>query len=248
MIVLAWILLISIPILWGLGIMTIAYWKKQDATIRFADCFVCGFLGGIGVSELGHCIGFFGQQSLSVTGKILFLFVLFFSALMLMVSLFGILKRPSQYKSMAINVTVPKALPLAVIGVFFLQSLFIFCRNPIPVQGDIMVETVQSFLAEDGIYRVMPLTGKESIAGMPLRYTILCLPTLYAVLADKFGLDVQLVVCHMVPILVLGISYLSYFQLSGSLFGASKLRERYVFLIAVGILFTFSGQAVFLDG
>ena len=248
MIVLAWILLISIPILLGLGIMTIVYGKKGHSSIGFPDCVVCGFLGCIGIFQMAHGIGLFGKMSLSRTGSVLVILLIGCTMLMAIVSLIGIIKNRFQHCKSIFYEAVPAALPLFFLGLFLVQSLFVFCRNPIIISGDITLETVQSFLVHDGIYRVMPLTGMQSDMGMPLRYTILCLPTVYAIVADKFNLDPQLVVCHIIPVLVLGVTYLAYFRLSESLFGKEKLKERYCFLVAVGLLLTFSAQVPFLDG
>lgn len=248
MIVLAWGLLIVVPILLGLGIMTIMYRKDGSAHIGFADSVVCGFLGTIGIIQIAHTVGLMKKLTLSRTGVILLVFLLVGTLLMAGVSLLGICKRKALYKDVTVHEVVPTSLILLVLVIYLLQSLFIFCRNPIIIPGDITLETVQSFLAEDGIYRAMPLTGEYSEVGMPLRYTILSLPTFYAVLADQMNLDAELVICHMVPVVVLGISYLSYFRLSESLFEKKAWKSRYYFMLTVGILFTFSEQAVFLDG
>ncbi|MBR4084702.1 MAG: hypothetical protein IKK33_10535 [Lachnospiraceae bacterium] len=248
MIVLAWILLIGAPILLGLGVMTIIDWRSERRFIGFADCFVCGFLGCIGITQIAHCLGLFGKVSLKMTGKIWLVLLVSFTLLMAVVGLSRIWKNKFQNKEILQRSVVEKGLPIIVLGMFFLQSLYVFCRNPITIPGDIIPETVQSFLAQDGIYQVMPLTGDQSELGMPLRYTILCLPTLYAVIADIFKADARLVIYHLVPVVVLGASYLTYFRLGESLFGKSRLKECYIFLLAVGILFLFSDQAVFLDG
>ncbi len=248
MIVLAWILLILIPVLIGLGIMIIAYRKKTKIEIGFADCVVVGFLACIGVAQISHILGFFANMSLDKTGMLFFVLIIGCTIAMSLAGLIGILRKRNICMDSTPCTNMSKLLPLAVLGIFLIQSMFVFCRKPIYISGDIVIETVQSFLANDGIYKVMPLTGLNSETGMPLRYTVLCLPTIYAILADKFNLDAVLVVCHMVPILVLGVSYLAYFRLSETLFGREKLRERYLFLLAFGILLFFSEQVSFLDG
>ncbi len=248
MIILAWGLLIISPLLLGLGIMTIVYSKDKTAHIGFSDSVVCGFLGCIGILQIGHTVGLTGKLSLGRTGVILLAILLASVLLMAVISLLGVCKNKALYKEVIHHENVPVSLIFLVLAIYFIQSLFIFCRNPIIVPGDITLETVQSFLAEDGIYRVMPLTGAHSETGMPLRYTILCLPTFYAVLADQMNLEADLVICHMVPVVILGISYLAYFRLGESLFGKKAWKSRYYFVLVVGILFSFSEQAVFLDG
>ncbi len=248
MIILAWCLLIVVPIILGLGVMTVAYGKEKTAYIGFADSAVCGFLTSIGIIQVAHTVGLVGKISLVRTGAFLLVALLGGTLLMAGVSAVGIYRNKDLYKDMERHETVPTSLVLLVLVIYLAQSLFIFCRNPILIPGDITLETVQSFLAEDGIYRVMPLTGAYSEQGMPLRYTILSLPTFYAVLSEKMNLDAELVVCHIVPVVILGISYLAYFRLSESLFGRKAWKQRCCFVLAVELLFVFSDQAVFLDG
>jgi hypothetical protein len=248
MIILAWCLLIIVPILLGLGMMTIVYGKDKATHIGFADSTVCGFMGSIGIIQVLHTVGLLGKISLAHTGVLLLVALLCGSLLMTGISIVGISKNKAQYKVMTQHEPVSISLVLIVLAVYLTQSLFIFCRNAITVPGDITLETVQSFLAQDGIYKVMPLTGAYSEQGMPIRYTILSLPTFYAVISDKMNLEAELVVCHMVPVVILGISYLAYFRLSESLFGQKAWKHRFYFVLVVGLLFTFSDQAVFLDG
>lgn len=248
MIVLAWALLISVPVLMGWGMMSIIYRKNRETTIGFADCVTCGFLGCIGISQVMHTIGLLGGLSLKATSTMFLASFIVILLVMILISLFGIYKNREQYKCGKQYATKSKSLPIMVLIVFLLQSLFIYGRSPIYITGDITIETVQSFLASNGIYSVMPLTGMENNGAMPFRYTILCLPTLYAVLADGLGLEAVLVICHMFPIVVLGVTYLAYFRLSETLFGREKAEERYCFLLVVGILLSLSEQVPFLDG
>lgn len=242
------LLLTGVSALLGWGVITIINWRSDCKFIGFADCFVCGFLGCIGITQMAHCIGLFGKMSLKSTGKIWLVLLVSFSILMAVVAFLGNRKNKFQSKEALRRSPVEKRISLIVLGLFLAQSLYIFCKEPITVPGDIIPETVQSFLAQDGIYQVMPLTGGQSELGIPLRYTILCLPTLYAVIADIFKTEAELVIYYVIPMVVLGASYLAYFCLGKSLFGKSRLKECYIFVLAVAILFMFSDQAVFLDG
>lgn len=248
MIILLWILLLIIPVLIGAGVLTIVYRKKTGEVIGFSDCFVCGFIVAIGVAEAAHGIGFFLRLSLRTTGTLLLALWGLVAILALIVAIKGIRDKRLRLITGEMDEPVNKALPIALLGLFFLQAMYIFCVKALVVPGDITLETVQSFLAEDGIYRVMPLTGSVSEAGVPLRYSILCLPTLYGVLSQKTSLNPELVVCHIIPVVVLAAGYLSYFRFSESLFGRTSLRKRYLFLVIVALLLWFSDQGVYLDG
>ena len=168
MIVFAWILLILIPVLIGLGIMTIAYRKNTKVAIGFADCVVSGFLACIGVAEISHVLGFFGNISLGKTGVLFIILIIGCTIVMSLAGLIGILRKRNIFTDSTLSTNMSKVLPLMVLGIFLVQSMFIFCRKPVYILGDIVIETVQSFLANDGIYKVMPLTGLNSETGMPL--------------------------------------------------------------------------------
>lgn len=249
MIVWIWILLIMIPLLIGSGIMSIVYGRKANSNICLADCFIVGLAGCVGVTEVAHVIGYFGKLTLHQTGRIYGILLLIGIILPLFFVIVCRLAHLS-FKDCSINSgeKVPKGLPLTFLGLVLFQMLFVFCRKALVVPGDITLETVQSFLDTDGIYRVMPLTGETSEMGIPLRYAVLCLPTLYAILTQCFQLEAELVVCHVIPVVVLGGCYLVYYRLSESIFGRDRLKERYWFLLLVACIITFSDGAIFLDG
>lgn len=127
------------------------------------------------------------------------------------------------------------------------QILFVFLVNPVYRQGDMTVETVGSFLATDGIYRVNPLTGQPYAAGIPLRLKILCLPTLYGSICSLTGLEPVLVVQKFVPVLVLLGSYVAFGELGKSLFGEDT-RKRSAFMLTISLLIWAGAYVYSMDG
>lgn len=248
MIILAWMLLLLIPLLMGLGIMTIVYRKKAECFIGLSDCYITGLIACIGISFGVHMLGYLLDMSLRRVGLFLFVSLLSITVIGALMGLNGVLKRKQNYFLRQTDSTMWKGLPFVFLGILLMQLLYVFCRNPLVVPGDITLETIHSFLAEDGIYRVLPLTGMPSESGVPFRYGMLCLPTVYAVLAQGFALEPELVVCHMVPVMVLGGTYLAYERLGESLFGAEHCKKKYWFLIMVALILFVSEGSVFLDG
>lgn len=114
-------------------------------------------------------------------------------------------------------------------AIFFLlvgTQLFFVCRGNVPYrQGDMMVETVESFLSSDHIYQVNPMTGQAYVEGIPARLKILCLPTLYASLCRIFGLKPTIVVYSMAPVMTLIGSYMAYYALGCCFFPQSASYE-----------------------
>lgn len=248
MIVLAWALLLLIPLLSGLGIMTMVYRKKNKYFIGLSDCYITGWIACIGVAFGVHVLGYLRDISLRKVGFLMLLSLLGIGLIGALIGLAGVLKRKQIFFLRRDKEAVPAAMPLVFLGILLVQMLYVFCRNPLNIPGDITLESVQSFLSEDGIYRVLPLTGRPSESGIPLRYAVLCLPTFYAVLSQCFGLEPELVVCHMVPVVVLGAAYLAYECLGESLWGLKQRKKKYWFLIIVSLLLFFSEGSVFLDG
>ncbi len=115
------------------------------------------------------------------------------------------------------------------------QVIFVLWNPAVYRQGDMTVETVGSFIQNDGIYRVNPLTGQVYQQGIPSRLKILCLPTLYGGLSALLPLSVRTVVWRVVPVLVLLGSYGAYATLGKSLFGENRKR-RGGFLLAVSLV------------
>lgn len=248
MILLLWILLIVLPGILGAGVLTIVYSRKPQIPFSCADSYLLGLIVCIGIVEGAHAVGLFGNLSLSKTGGLFGGMLAAVVMLCVVMNAYGYFKDKSRYPRRIIAEKVKPAVLLAFLGLVGIQALFIFCMKVPVTTGDITLETVQSFQATQGIYRVLPLTGEVSPQGMPLRYTILCLPTLYAVLSQGFGVEPELLVCHIVPIVVLAAAYLAYYRLSATLFGSQMQGKRFLFLLMVAVIFTVSDGAVFLDG
>lgn len=249
MIGLLWICLILFPVIFGSGILALFYGKNTAYDITVSESCVLGFIACLGISEVIHGAGFFMNWSLR---KCATLWGISLCAIAIVALLLFALRLRGQFRdrvALCKGYKIEKAvIPFAFLGILFFQMLFIYCTKPLLTVGDITLETVQSFLAEDGIYRVLPLTGQGSETGLPLRYSILCLPTIYAMLADIFGVDGELLVCHVIPVAMAGIAYMSYYYLSGILFGTKDFSKRFQFLLIISVIFIFTDNGIFSNG
>ncbi len=113
--------------------------------------------------------------------------------------------------------------------------------------GDMTLETVRTFLAQDQLFGANALTGQPYEAGIPLRLKILCLPGLYSGLCALTGLDPEQVVCGMVPAMVLLGSYLAYDILGRVLLGKDRI-GRILMLLVISVLFWCGGYMESMDG
>ena len=127
------------------------------------------------------------------------------------------------------------------------QILFICVSGVTFRNGDMTVEMVGSFLENDGVYRVNPITGNPYTAGIPLRLEILGLPTLYSMICKLTGLVPVLLVLKIVPVCVLLLSYTAFGVLGKVLF-EGKARERAIFLALVALLMWAGAYMYGMDG
>lgn len=129
------------------------------------------------------------------------------------------------------------------------QIVTVSSENNIWRSGDMTVETVESFLGTDGVYRVNPLTGQAYELGIPLRIQILCLPTLYGILCRILGLPAVDLVWKLMPLLVLLLSYLAFWTLAKALFAEERDREkRILFMVFVAAVFCVGDYLYGMDG
>lgn len=211
--------------------------KKLD--IGFADLYVIAFLLCIGAAEVAHLAGVFLGRNMKTVS---FLWAGLFLVLMV---IWLILWRCGRKKENAGR--CHKALPLVFLGLVLVQMLYLFCMQQVYTPGDITLETVVTFLQEDGIHRVNPVTGAAYVNPISTRYKILSLNTLYAAFCYLTGMEADVVVYHIVPLFVLAGCYFAYYKLSGVLF-KEHLGKRYTFLILLTLLFWIMDGATYLDG
>ena len=129
------------------------------------------------------------------------------------------------------------------------QIVTISSGNSVFRDGDMTVETVESFLETDGVYLVNPLTGQNYETGVPLRIQILCLPTLYGILCCIFRLQAAELVWELVPLFVLFMSYMAFWTLARALFSEEKdIQKRMLFMTLVAALFCVGDYMYGMDG
>ena len=209
--------------------------------------FLCGVIGSIGLFECGHLAGVFLGMSVSGCSDIV-LSLMAVSCVLYLIML--IRKRRIGFVKKDVNKAYRPGWARII---FFLtvvsQIYYISTAEMIVTPGEIMMETVSSFLATDGIYIVSPLTGGAMVE-MPLRYKILCLPTVYTLLCRWFGGEQEMIVGRVVPVAVLCMTYVSYFLLATVLFGREEAgrEKRMWFLVIVAMIFWLCEGSVYMEG
>ena len=255
-----WLLMALVPFGLGKGALRILYGNQPTQEMGTADAVLTGTIIVIGLAEAAHLAG-------CLLGQSFFRCMILFAGLLGVCLLFSVFllfldkkrrKSNPALQKKAEQARVKRALTTGMTGrqqltylifgiIVVLQLIQIVMVQKLYPDGDMTRETVSSFLAEDAVYRVNPMTGQAYTLGMPLRLKILCLPTLYGILCRSFGLTVDTVVLSVVPAFVLILSYLAYASVAERLFGEQKTRKA-VFLVMVALLYSMGDYMPGMDG
>lgn len=224
-------------------------------TFRISDILIGGSLIIIGLTEVAHLAGcLLGWSFLSVTDLLLAETVLFVLTVLL-VSLIGRKKKAKAVNGAAqsgsgkneVNAGMQWILTGALVFLILIQMLRILSGDRAWLEGDMTLETVNTFLAENAVHSVNPLTGTAYTAGMSFRLKILCLPTLYGTISRWSGMAPTDVVYRLIPCLTLGLGYFAYGKLGNDVFEGNPIKVR-TFLLMVGILFSTGAYMPGVDG
>ena len=220
-------------------------------TFRTSDILIGGSLIIIGLTEVAHLAGcLLGWSFLSITDLLLVEVVIFVFAAALLLWIQGRRTKQETKGQNAGNVgekKLSKILAGVLAFLILLQMLRILTGGQAWLDGDMTVETVNTFLAENAVYTVDPLTGAAYTLRMSFRLKILCLPTLYGTISRWTGMAPVDVVYRLIPVLTLLLGYVAYGRLAEVLFAEDSVKRR-TFLLLVGILFSMGAYMPGVDG
>lgn len=237
------ILIVLVACLLGRGVLRVLYRRTLPPDLNYADSVLVGGMIIIGLAEAAHMGAVVSERPFSdcvrlfAIGLVLLLLV---SVVMLALG-----QRLERYHKLSVGEFQGF---LLIFGLMvLLQLLLIVTEQRVYLTGDMTAETVNSMLTTDGIYQVNPLTGQAYTEGIPLRLKLLCLPTLYAIVCDIFGLGATQVVWTLVPVLVLLGSYLAFSTVAKALF-PEEGRKRSIFMVIVALLLWVGDYLYGMDG
>lgn len=250
MVIIVWLLFALLPFVLGTGIQCTIVLMSKDKSKRkcyFSDGWLMGILVCILIGELSHVVAMAYLQDLVQCQKLFWMLLGVFCT-----GSFCAILPAWNHRRIYHDLRVSGKDQSPGVGIAFLVLLFVavgylFCVEAISVPGDIMTETVNSFLSDDGIYRVNPANGQMYTRGISERIKMLSLPTDYAILCMTFGMDAKDMIRHVIPVVVLMASLMAYKRLSRSLLG-ERGKWNYLFLIFVLLVFFFGDGAVYLPG
>ncbi len=238
------ILIVLASYLMGSGAFGILYRGQTRRELSWADAILVGAMMIIGLAEVAHMGAVVLGLSLSQCEKlfVIGLAVFLVGAVVLLVPGWRNRQRGYSFGRKPIRIF------FCIFCLMVLIQLFVLVTEMrVYPTGDMTAETVNSFLATDGIYQVNPMTGQAYTAGIPLRIKILCLPTFYAIICDVFGLSTAQVVWTIVPALTLLGSYLAFHTVARALFPDEE-KKRDIFMIIVALLLWVGDYLYGMDG
>lgn len=260
MALLLWLFAALVPFVLGRCAVRILYGNQPTQETAPADFMLVGGMIMIGLAEAAHLGACLLGRSFSDCVK---LFAAGVTVCLIVAVVFEIVQKKLQktnvskqrkaeqerVKKVLLTGNIDKSgwayLCLGVIIV--VQLVIIYTMGDVFTDGDMTLETVNSFVATDAVYRVNPMTGNAYTLGIPLRLKILCLPTFYAIVSELFGLSAELIVWSMIPAFVLLGSYLAYSTVAKVLFPQNAVR-RGIFLVAIALLYTCGNYMYGMDG
>ena len=249
MVIVLWLIMALVLYLSGYSVMRCLYGNGLNDQCGPGEILPAGFCVLIGCAQVCHLSSVFLNWSVS---RIAFLLLAVLSVLTVAGAVILATSRSRQPFAKGSRSVGPwKMSQQLLAGAFALSVVFqvimIMTGDKSCNTGDMTLEMVRTNLAQDQVYSINPLTGQPYTAGVPIRLKILCLPSLYTFICRLTGLDAELVVCRLMPVVVLVISYFAYSVPGKILFGSDRT-GRLLMLLVISVLFWCGDYMDVMDG
>lgn len=259
MIILLWIILAVVPVLLGMGICRCFYGREYRKRCLNGEIYIHGLCGLIGMAEFFYLGAVFlrwtlRRMSFLMCGSIALVCMvslLWFAAERCKADKFASKQREKERRKhlrlAEPSLNFAQLLTAAFILSVLLQIVTIAAGDVSYKDGDMTIEIVQTFLADNGIYLSNPMTGQPYTGGIPLRLRILCLPGFYASVCKVWGIDAGQFVGQMWPVVMIAAGYMAFADLGKLLFPKDRTARPFL-LLCVSILFWLGDYMLAMDG
>lgn len=250
MVLLLWLLLFLIPLCLGRALLCILYRKQAAEEMTGTDSLLSGWMICIGLAEAAHLVAVVFGRSFSDCADLFTIAVVALMVISILILVPFYMRNKKRVKRVKKafggenKVCVVVFLTFGVI--VLLQFISVVTMQTVYFDGDMTLETVNSFLADNAVYASNPMTGQPYTLGIPLRLKIIGLPTLYAMLCRCFGLRAEQVVLQVIPGAVLLGNYFIYGRIARG-FTEDRLK-RGVFLLLVALLHMIGDYSYGMEG
>ena len=246
MIYLLWLCMILIPYIYGKGFFSILCRDPKAQGYTRTDFLLTGVAIGIGLTEIAHLWGVFGGISVSRCMRILGILFLATAALSLAAVGVRAVKAPASYRQENRDHAAGYIGFVAAV-IFVIEFIMIQVSNNVYLDGDMTLETVNTFISTDAFYSVNPLTGAAYTQGLPSRIKILCLPSLYSFFVKTFHMNSAIVMWRGIPAMVFLYAVSAYKNLADVIFAGSE-KKRNLFMLLVAVAFLMGDYLYGVDG
>lgn len=129
---------------------------------------------------------------------------------------------------------------IVILFVFLCINFFIYKPSN---SSDIIEETIRTTLATNTIYQYNPITGGEFVNGMFPITKLSTLPIFYAGIAQISEIPVGQLLYQVIPIWILFMSFLVFYQWGCKLFDSEKKKNTFLIWCGMLLLFAEEGSA-----
>lgn len=263
MIYLLWLCMMLIPYIYGRGFLNILCKNPKAQGYTDTDFLLTGVLISIALTEAVHLCGVYGGISVNRSMQLLGILFLLAAVLALAVCVGKNImngkkcfhadqKNEAWFKNPGVNRQGSRDYTAVYIGfaaaiIFVIEFIMIQVSDNIYLDGDMTLETVNTFIGTDTFYSVNPLTGSAYTQGLPSRIKILCLPSLYSFFVKAFRISSAMVVWRGVPAIVLIYAASAYKKLADTIF-LNEDKKRNLFMLLVAVVFLIGDYMYGVDG
>jgi hypothetical protein len=247
--------MVLVPYICGRGFIKILKRAPGAGEYTHTDYLLTGVLISVGLTEAAHLFGVFGHRSVHeamIVFYIEFAVAVLLSILLIVTEYLSAKKtktgRPDIYRY-----TDSTSDKKDIYSAFLMVVIFLICfivtqvNDNIYLEGDMTVETVNTFIGTDSFYTVNPLTGSAYTLGVPSRLKLLCLPSLFTFISETFHFSPVQVVWRIAPAFVMICCIAAYYNLSVALFKNDSVKKN-IFMILVGVVLLIGNYMYGMDG
>ena len=225
-----------VPLLMGMFVMKIVDFKGQN----MADNYLCGFLTLVVMSGIVQLVTTMLNYSFAWYCKALLIVSCFMALVGILVTSilqsFSVkeFRRGIREKERAIN-RKGIAFGIFLILVIFVSVLARILFSVSSLEGDLTLETINTSIATNTIYKYNSFTGALIEGGMPIRQKILTLPFLLGFFAHIFELDIPILVLRIYPCFVALMCFLAFHRMA-TYFFPDSIEKRITFTGIFGFM------------
>jgi len=238
--------MVFIPYIYGRGFFSILCKNPKNQGYTDTDFLLTGVLISIGMTEAVHLCGVYGGISVNRSIQILGALFLLTAVLFLAVCIVRNIKNTSVGRQTDRAHTAIYTGFFATV-IFMIEFIMIQVNDNVYLEGDMILETVNTFIGTDAFYSVNPLTGAAYTQGIPSRIKILCLPSLYSFFVKTFHINSAVVVWRGVPAMVFVYAVAAYRKLADTIF-LKEEKKRNLFMLIVAVIFLTGDYMYGVDG